>query len=1636
MINEIMTHSKTREKARAVFLAALMVVSVFGGTMALAGTAAAAASGLSVDSGAPAQPGDTITVSTDVSTAGNDATFLVVDSGDSPVGSKTTVTDGGTNDVDGEENGVVTAELSLGGAAEGEASVYASEGSDTTSASAEAITSFVIDNSEPSLGATVSNIAGGTVNTTTPTLEINLTENGQAGINSDTVEVSVDQSDKEKTYKLNVSEAPTGVTYDESTDNLTVDFSSENIPDLVDGSMTWTVTAADNAGNSFTSGEQTFTVDVGGPTLSLNSPTADSEVGDNQQKISIIATEANLNTDSIEVTVTNDSATLYTESSDAYSVNAAYGDSDETEIVIDPSQASSQTTLPDGPIYVEVSAADANGNSASANYEFSVDTTEIGVESVELAGYSGTYNTSDSATVRVTFNDSVDASQVKADVFLKGTASDIGLASFTSPTGEPNVAEATLAIGTGFENDSAMVEVVAAQDDVTNGLASNANTTFGVDTTDPSVTSHVGGSFTKDLSGVVDFRNAVTVTGDDVVSRTYELTSNGETVATLTPSEAASFDTRTVADGASYKLVVVAEDNASNTDRVSSSLTINNVEGTITAKGDTLLTGDADLTTGLSADTPAGVQAADLFDYSGLASDESVTVSYAVYNGTSGTFGEYTELADHTLNTSTLEDGLIKAKLTITKDDGSSVMATQTAEVDNVPSVTYQSGADPASDSVHLENANADGEMQVVIVSDEALSTLDVGVTNVHYAEDSTTNVTIDDFTATTKSNGDVRYTTTVEADYDGQYKLTVHDAVDADNEAAAGVEGGTDMTTVDTEDSHLVDADIVGGSEGQIDVRLTFSEPISAATFDKQFNGAGVSVADASATDGDGIVNVTVSDEVQTGGDAMLNATTVTEQFGDSSSTATTGADVTFELSYTEDLNVVSIPAETGSVALDDVEFGDEVDSVMTYDDGWMSYNVQTGDGDLQEMVGGVGYIVKANSSGSVDVEVENVPSDEEAVAINSESLNNGWNLVGAFQEGDQSVDQAMSTLPSSADWGVEKGYTGQNVQVLEPGEGYWLFTNDDSGMLAPVDYTGLQSGQPTIVSTNAYENGDATDELVVDGNTVKVKVDATDDSGVSKVYADGSALGGPSEVPLKKNAAGVYVGTFTIDAATATADEGQTDVDVTVIDASGNVEYGSDTVNYDATPLNTDISVSKNSSDNVVLTVTSNEKLSTLKVTGSNNLGGTYDTIGAAEGEFTESGSGPYTYTLVTSTTTTGGNTYTATIDNAVDTNNAEDSVSSVSDSLKVESVGSTSTFSNPMVDPAAVQPSTSTDSQVIKFDVSPNTEWDDGNTDTVYINLPDKVVNSQTSQNSRVGTVDVVDGDNVDYSSNLVLGDDGDNVYDTVELSFSAQKESVRVEVSSLTLDYPSAIGDYTVGAKIVPSKGASVQDDKIATLTVDDNAPTSTGVDQQDSDGDGNIDTAVLTFSESIDDSTVEPGDYTIGGTTATTKATGTTADDNTIEVSIDTSSDATADDGIGSAPVDVVYASGSSGATADIAGNELADVTIKSGDAIVSDSAAPVIQSVTINTGSDSVDVTFSESVNNVDATDFNVSVGGTDRTIGTVNSADPTYTITMDTYTINSDEEVIVSIDSNNNDINDGNGNSLPNDVQISGTAP
>ncbi len=170
-------------------------------------------------------------------------------------------------------------------------------------------------------------------------------------------------------------------------------------------------------------------------------------------------------------------------------------------------------------------------------------------------------------------------------------------------------------------------------------------------------------------------------------------------------------------------------------------------------------------------------------------------------------------------------------------------------------------------------------------------------------------------------------------------------------------------------------------------------------------------------------------------------------------------------------------------------------------------------------------------------------------------------------------------------------------------------------------------------------------------------------------------------------------------------------------------------------------------------------------------------------------------------------------------------------------------------------------------------------------------------------------------------------------------------------------------------------AGVGTEDSPSYAVDTIAPTVASITTKDADEDGEVDTATIIFSEKMLDSTVTAAAFSIGGSAASSFASGT-ADDETIDVS---------HSGVAGTEVkDVLYTPGT---VTDLAGNALAAVL--SGTVAEVDAAKPVLMSAR-TTSVTTATATFSEDINGgtVNSVTFEFSVTGTIVT-GAVESITP-----------------------------------------------
>lgn len=238
------------------------------------------------------------------------------------------------------------------------------------------------------------------------------------------------------------------------------------------------------------------------------------------------------------------------------------------------------------------------------------------------------------------------------------------------------------------------------------------------------------------------------------------------------------------------------------------------------------------------------------------------------------------------------------------------------------------------------------------------------------------------------------------------------------------------------------------------------------------------------------------------------------------------------------------------------------------------------------------------------------------------------------------------------------------------------------------------------------------------------------------------------------------------------------------------------------------------------------------------------------------------------------------------------------------------------------------------------------------------------------------------------------------DTLTYETTATASRISIYTGALVLTFnatgPTSLGDYNFrvtmvdDAHIGQGATASIDAESNPNATFDDDHTTSTdvvftventvptislvvGITTEDLDADGSIESALVVFSEPMDDSTIVAEDFSIGGqkadsfetlaTSSVDSAVGGAADDNTIRLFLNT--------GIAGVPVagteakTIIYTAGTSTAK-DIAGNGLANFTVTS-----IDNARPNITSAE-SPSTTTIDITFTETITGLVKENFTV----------------------------------------------------------------
>ncbi|MXR19974.1 surface glycoprotein [Halobacterium bonnevillei] len=325
-----------------------------------------------------------------------------------------------------------------------------------------------------------------------------------------------------------------------------------------------------------------------------------------------------------------------------------------------------------------------------------------------------------------------------------------------------------------------------------------------------------------------------------------------------------------------------------------------------------------------------------------------------------------------------------------------------------------------------------------------------------------TANVSAEDFTEVEPGV----YETSVDVPGDDAY--TVSGLVDG--------EVTTEQVIVNEEAPHPTDAAILDvTSEAQLDdtrgtthIRVLFNEPVDASEIlpsdvsIENFDGEIVEVRDGGLF---GSIEIVVDGQVQTG--ASPDVTIAGDSYADLAGTsgASEGETVvhTDTLQLSEGQNFVSVPAAAGELSLSELDTS-AVDAIYAYDaesESWDAYDPDAPSNDFTSLEGGEGYIFAMDADATLDVNVYNIAgadagADVTAPAPNQQTLTEGWNLIGHYQEYDQAVPTALSSVGMSSVYEVYaqsdssasleyQSYAAGDFDSMERSEAYWVFVTND---------------------------------------------------------------------------------------------------------------------------------------------------------------------------------------------------------------------------------------------------------------------------------------------------------------------------------------------------------------------------------------------------------------------------------------------------------------------------------------------------------------------------------------------------------------------------------------------------------------
>ena len=1093
------TNTDYRSKARAVFLAAIMIVSMVGMPMALAGSAAAATPTGGSLSDNVVQPGTDVSIEeVSANEDGNPLYILAANETSETINATATISEGDIS-AEGSWSTTFNPNSDLGLADGDSFQIYIGEG-ETYSDRDNDVGSLTVDGTGPSVDAT-SPSSGDTISTDTPEIVIDLSET-ESSVDTSTLEVTAtENAGDNQLFQLNEPNAQ-GVSYDSGTQNLTINIAETRLPEpRPDGQIDVDVSGADVAGNALTGTTGfSFTIDTNPVSASVKHlENANSQI----ITADVSSTAADIDTAEITIDGAGDYSETFDTSSDLY-------DAGTFTVEAGPEQADDIGAIPEGSLSVTVTATDTDGQSDTDTEFQTIDTNPPVVDSLTVNnGQNVTVSNGDAVDVIATFNETVDPSTVTGTVTLEdGNTVALGGTNLQNEdnddSNETVVYQADLITTSGVENTEAEVSFSSAQDTFGNTNSSLAATqTFAIDTVAPTI--NVDTTKLPDgnvLRNVVDIAEAFSASEAD--GNSYEVyvapgandadaaDGNYVPISAVTDQPLDDLNTTTIPEG-THTLKVNVSDDAGNTFAVEPQIVVDNEDPSATAP-----------------QTVSGVvDISETLDVSGTGVEQ---VTYG-----------YTE------NPTEVEVGFTQADTIDVNDlgDGTYVLAAQvkTTAPYNVYTASVE-GASPDYNVETEENADDAGAIDITVNASEDLTNFNVtAATDDSFRTQSSEVLSSENFdrTEVELDNGDTKYvfTNTYDAPRDGEYDVEL---TNASLDAQYYEPGTLSEPVVDDETPSITDADIAGvGTDGRTQVSVQFNEPVQDGNDFSSLSAADGTevnqVIDGVGTDGEVIVEF--NDVLQTGDGLSVEyaADAISEEFtveagdendGDDANAESISRTVdTVDLQLSAGQNLVSVPAETGTVALSELNT-ENIETVYAWDDGsWTGFTPGDDTSDLQNLEGGQGYVFTMSAADEIPVQAYNKPGEtgNGPAPLTDEDIEVGWNLIGHYQEANQDRGTALTEVSGSYDAANVLGEQTDGdfgaVTQLQPGEGYWLYADQtDNYARSPF------SGGP-VLSALSVTGADNVDGVVQQGENVDISVDADDLQGVSTVEfeaADGT--------------------------------------------------------------------------------------------------------------------------------------------------------------------------------------------------------------------------------------------------------------------------------------------------------------------------------------------------------------------------------------------------------------------------------------------------------------------------------------------------------------------------------------------------